>query len=214
MLRSRIDHVAITAPSLAVGVDYVRRTLGVTPQPGGEHPGMGTHNALLRLGDALYLEVIAPNPKAPPLERARWFELDRLDPDAAPRLATWVARTDDIRAAVAALAEPMGDIEPMSRGHLQWLITIPADGSLPAQGIAPTLIQWLTGPHPASALRDQGVSLLRLEGFHPDAQRITAMLESIGFEGEFPVSPIESRMRPCLVAHLQTPVGVRQLRSP
>jgi hypothetical protein len=41
MFRSHIDHIVITAPSLAAGVEYVRQALGVTPQAGGEHPRNG-----------------------------------------------------------------------------------------------------------------------------------------------------------------------------
>ncbi len=61
----QIDHIVITAPDLGAGAELVRRSLGVMPQAGGEHARMGTHNLLLKLGDSLYLEVIAPNPNAP-----------------------------------------------------------------------------------------------------------------------------------------------------
>ena len=60
-----IDHLTITAPSLERGAAFVAEALGVALQPGGEHPRMGTHNQLLRLGDDCYLEVIAANPVAP-----------------------------------------------------------------------------------------------------------------------------------------------------
>lgn len=62
----RLDHLTITAPTLESGAEFVRRSLGVDPQPGGEHPRMGTHNLLRRLGDSLFLEVIAPDPAAAP----------------------------------------------------------------------------------------------------------------------------------------------------
>ena len=50
MFKCSIDHIVITAPSLADGMEYVHRALGVVPEPGGGHPRMGTHNALLKLG--------------------------------------------------------------------------------------------------------------------------------------------------------------------
>jgi hypothetical protein len=103
---------------------------------------MGTHNCLLRLGDALYLEVISSNPAAQDPKRPHWFKLDRKRANSAPRLATWVNRTNDIRAATAASPVPPGSIERMSRRPLRWHITIRADGGLPFNGIIPSLIEW------------------------------------------------------------------------
>lgn len=209
-----MDHLAITAPSLAAGAAYVREVLGVSPQAGGVHARMGTHNQLLKLGEKLYLEVIAVNPDAPPPKRPRWFALDAPDPTRPIRLATWIARTDDIHAAAAASPVPLGGIVPMSRGRMNWHITIPADGSLPLQGIAPALIQWAEGPHPAAMLEESGCSLVRLEGFHPAAGKIAAVLAAIGFTGDVAVSALPPGEKPCLVAHIQTPGGLRQLGAP
>jgi Glyoxalase-like domain len=208
---SRIDHIVVTAPDLASGAELVRRTLGVAPQPGGEHVRMGTHNLLLKLGESLYLEVLAPNPDAPKPGRPRWFGLDEMKPDTPSRLATWVARTDDIRATLAVSSEPLGTVEPMSRGRLNWLITIRADGSLPLGGVAPALIEWQTETHPAAWLRQSGCSLVRLEAFHPDAPRVSALLRSISLEGPIAVAPLPAGSRPYLVAHIQTPDGLARL---
>jgi len=174
---------------------------------------MGTHNCLLRLGNALYLEVLSINPDAASPNRARWFELNQKLAYLGPRLATWICRTNDISAAVAAAAHPLGNIEAMSRGPLHWQITIPADGSLPFEGVAPTLIEWHVENHPAASLRDVGCSLVGLEGFHPEAHEISSLLQSIGFQDRFTVFPIAPKESPCLVAHIQTPAGIRQLRS-
>ena len=175
----------------------MRQALGVVPQTGGEHESMGTHNCLLKLGPSLYLEVIAANPMAPPPGRPRWFGLDGRQP--APRLATWVARTDDIRSAPAAL----GKAESMSRGAYQWKLTIPADGRMPFDGVAPALIQWHSS-HPAEKLEDRGCSLLKLELRHPRAAEIRNLFEAHPFN----VEPGEAT----LVAHVQTPAGTRKLR--
>jgi hypothetical protein len=209
--RCQIDHLVITAPALAVGVEFVRRLLGVALQAGGEHPRMGTHNFLLKLGDFTYLEVISPNPDVPRPGKPRWFQLDEQEADSPPRLATWVARATDIRSTLAASSEPLGNVEPMSRGELKWLITIPCDGRLPFDGVAPTLIEWGTETHPASKLRDVGCSFVRLEAFHPQAQRISALLKSISVEGDISVAPLRAGERPFLVVHLQTPAGPKKL---
>ncbi len=212
MLRCLIDHLVVTAPSLAAGVEYVQKALGVAPQPGGEHPRMGTHNCLLRLGEAVYLEVLAVNPAAPSPNRPRWFQLDEAESVQAPRLATWVVRTTDIKAALAASPVVSGYAIPMNRGDLHWQITLPRNGGLPLGGIAPTIIQW-EGPHPAAQLPDAGCSLLRLEGFHPRAQKVQSMLDLIGFQGEFSVAAVAPGESPRLVAHIRTPSGLRRLPS-
>jgi hypothetical protein len=53
-----------------------------------------------------------------------------------------------------------------------------------------------------------------LEGFHPDPAKVNSVLASIGFEGDFRVSALPAGGQPCLVAHIGTPNGLRQLRSP
>ncbi len=214
MPRCQLDHIVITAPTLGLGIDYVRQTLGVMPQKGGEHPRMGTHNCFWKLGERVYLEVIAVNPQAPPPQRPRWFALDQVGPDSPPRLATWVARTDDIEAAASASPVPLGKVEPMTRDQLHWRITIPEDGSLPYGGVVPALIQWPTGTHPTTALEDLGCSLARLECFHPEAERVSAVLTAIGCEGEVSLQPLPPDAAPYLVAHINAPNGLCRIGGP
>ena len=144
-MRCEIDHLVVTAPSLQSGGDHVRAILGVAPGPGGAHQRMGTHNLLLRLGESLFLEVIAPDPAAPHPGRPRWFGLDEV---AAPRLAAWVARTDDLGACPADMLAACGAVQTMTRGPREWLITIPADGRLPLGGALPMLIEWQSPARP------------------------------------------------------------------
>ncbi|HWA12939.1 MAG TPA: VOC family protein [Burkholderiales bacterium] len=209
-LRSLLDHIVITAPTLEAGTEYVQSVLGVAPAGGGEHVAMGTHNRVLKLGAGTYLEVIAVDPAAPPPDRPRWFELDEEESNTAPRLATWVVRTTDITAALAASPVVSGYATPMSRGDFHWTITVPRNGSLPLQGVAPTLIQWQDA-HPATAMPDSGCSLVKLEAFHPRAAKVREMLDAIGFQGEFSVTSIPAGETPYLVAHLLTPSGLREI---
>lgn len=206
-----IDHITVTAPNLEAGAQFVRESLGVAPQAGGEHPRMGTHNLLLRLGSSTYLEVIAPNPEVPKPNRPRWFALDELQSDTPPSLSAWVVRTEDIYSTVNTCSESIGKIEPMNRGQLNWLITVPEDGSLPLGGIAPALIQWQTEQHPAEKLHNYGLSLLKLEVFFPKHSQISALLESINYQGPVSLSSLPHGCAPYLKAHIKTPSGVRQL---
>ena len=205
-----IDHLVVTAPNLTLGVAYIEDLLGVPMQVGGQHQAMATHNCLLKLSEHCYLEVIAPDPTLPTPKRPRWFALDSLQPTSAPRLATWVARTILIQAASELLHQQLGVVTPMSRGDLNWQITIPADGSLPFAGVAPMLIEWPRDQHPIQRLTDQGCRLLQLELHHPQASQIATMLSRIGMK-----DPIrwQTAAQPQLIATIATPSGIRHIEQ-
>ena len=191
MISAASDHLVVTAPSLASGAAYIRDQLGVEMQPGGTHHAMGTHNLLLKLDDTTYLEVLAIDPEMTAPGHPRWFGLDRV---TVPGLATWVARVDDIHAAAAALEIPAPHIKPMSRGALNWLITVPGDGSI--SHAVPPLIQWLNGPHPAMNMPDSGCSLIELN--------VAPLLR---FALDLRCNPGDG-----LSASIQCPLGLRTLR--
>jgi len=213
MVNAELDHIVIVAPTLTAGGDFVARMLGVRTIPGGEHALMGTHNLLLRLGDATYLEVIAINPAATAPGRARWFGLDWLSADAEPRLATWVARTSDIERVSASALTPIGGIETMRRGSLQWRITIPADGGLVHGGLVPALIQWHSPVHPAADMPDSGCSLEALEAYTSNPGLLRDQLVSLALGDAVAISPCRAMDPPRLVAHINTPAGKRLLAA-
>ena len=211
MIRAELDHIVIVAPTLTEGGDFIARTLGVHMIPGGEHALMGTHNLLLRLGETTYLEVIAINPAAVAPGRPRWFGLDWLTADDEPRLATWVARTSAIEGLSASALTASGGIETMTRGSLQWRITIPADGGLVHGGLVPALIQWHSPVHPAADMPDSGCSLKALEAFTSNPRLLRDQLLSLALGDVVAISPCRGPDPPRLVAHINTPAGKRLL---
>lgn len=211
-----LDHLVVAADSLEAGVRHVTEALGVEPRPGGRHPDMGTHNALLRLGQHVYLEIIAIDPEAEPPGGARWFDLDadatRAALASAPRLLTWVARTTDLDALVAACPWDCGPVRRMRRGELTWRIAFPEDGRLVAGGLLPPLIEWDPGAaHPATRLPDAGCRLRALHGFHPRAQSLTAELEPVGLAEAVRLEPVAAGDGIHLQADIETPRGLRRL---
>lgn len=217
MLTARLDHLVVAARSLNEGVAWVQDRLGgIRPHPGGGHPRMGTHNHVLKLGETTYLEVIAIDPAATPPPRPRWFGLD----DAAmhtrlserPRLVGWAAAVTDIGRAIAACPVHVGIAEAMSRGSLEWLIAIPSDGSLPEQGVMPTLIEWPADrPHPAAAMPQTGCRLARLDLHHPDPGRLRVAFDAIGLDRAQPVHLGPGSAGLC--ASIRTPTGLVALES-
>jgi hypothetical protein len=208
-MTSTIDHLAVTAVSLESG--ELDELLGVPLSPGGSHARMGTHNRLLRLGAGAYLELIAVDPKATKPGRPRWFELDDPAMQArlarGPRLVHWVARVGSTH--FPSLPFDVGPWEPFQRGDLSWQLTVRADGSLPADGILPSLICWNGSAHPAARLPDVGVSLEALELEHPRAAEVQRQLDLLALPYRCQNAPV-----PHLTVHLRTPLGLRTLRSP
>ena len=131
MIRAAFDHLVVAAATLEQGEDHLESLLGVRPQRGGKHVAMGTHNALLRLSERVYLEIIAIDPQGVKPARPRWFGLDDLalqsELTERPRLIHWVARTTDIERASTRCPVPLGAVHAMSRGDYRWRITIPAE---------------------------------------------------------------------------------------
>src|SRR4029079_16516707 len=67
-----LDYVTIGARSLDEGAAYIREVLGVDIPAGGKHPDMGTHNRLMRVGDGVFLELLAIDGDAPRPPPPRW----------------------------------------------------------------------------------------------------------------------------------------------
>jgi hypothetical protein len=204
-----LDHLVVAATTLADGIEYIAEITGVVPQPGGRHVAMATHNALLRLSERTYLEIIAIDSAATRPARARWFGLDDIALQAElterPRLIHWVARTTEIGRRAMACPVALGAVHPMSRGNYRWRITIPDDGTLPGKGIVPTLIEWDVPQHPAESLPKSNVSIAGLAAAHPDPAAIRAALVALGLDGALPVT---YDREPRLAVMLRTPRGI------
>ncbi|HKN74743.1 MAG TPA: VOC family protein [Candidatus Acidoferrum sp.] len=86
-----LDHILLGCSDLDRGIDFVEKHTGVRAAFGGVHPGRGTRNALLSLGEKHYLEIIAPDPQqsgAPD-----HYGLSKL---TEPRLVGWAAHPGDL----------------------------------------------------------------------------------------------------------------------
>lgn len=176
-----VDHIVYAAPDLKTGMDAIEKLLGARPVPGGRHPQYGTHNALLSLGDSVYIEVIAPDPGLEAPENGRLLQDHFQHP---PHIATWVARSADIEKDAARAREQGVRIGEVSAGQrekpdgtvISWKLTDPY--ALPFDGAIPFLIHWGDTPHPAGAV-PKGGKLVSLTIFHPEAQKIREALTLI-----------------------------------
>ena len=208
----QLDHLVVAATTLAAGMEYLESHLGVPFTAGGQHLAMGTHNALLKLDGSIYLEVIAIDPTLPSPQRKRWFGMDTAEQQAAiserPRLIHWVCRTEQLDGLQQRYPGRFGRTLPMSRNQLHWSLTVPDDGSLPAAGILPSLIQWPPDQHPTTKLPEHNCRLLRLEAESPSPETIGQFLAELGISSLIKLS---KGARPSLCARIETPSGITTL---
>jgi len=206
---TKIDHLVFATPDLAAGVAQVERLLGVSAVPGGQHPGWGTRNALIGLGDNTYLEIIGPDPDQPKPDRPRRFGIDDLK---APRLVTWAAKGSDLEALVENAKRhglDLGQVQAGSRRRpdgalLSWHLTV--SPALNEGGIVPFFIDWGETPQPAASL-PRGCLLIALRAENPDPNRVQAELSALGLNLR-----VDSGSTPAIIATIRTPNGDVELR--
>ena len=177
-----IDHIVYAAPNLAAGTAAVEALVGMNAAPGGPHPGMGTRNTLMSLGDDVYLEIIAPDPEQPDPPSGRPFAIDAM---SEGRLITFAVHAspgetiENVTAAMRACGEDPGPISAMSRvkpdgEEIHWSLTMSA-----GPGLVPFVIEWGNTTHPAT-VTPTGCTLVSLAGTHPDPDHIKALHSAIG----------------------------------
>jgi hypothetical protein len=175
-----IDHVILGINNLERGIEEFNRRTGVAPQRGGRHPGRGTENALLSLGEDHYLEILAATePPSDPVRAAR-VGYERLTPSG------WALHTGNLPGVIARLRAAGFTVPEPSPGSrrrpdgtlLEWQ-SVAAEG--PGLELAPFFIQWSpAGAHP-SATSPGGCRLVRLQLIEPQPARLRAFFAAIGF---------------------------------
>jgi catechol 2,3-dioxygenase-like lactoylglutathione lyase family enzyme len=139
---SSLDHILLGCNDLDAGIDFVERQLGVRAALGGVHPGRGSRNALLSLGERRYLEIIAPDPQQP-----RSADVRHLYSIDSPRLIGWAAHVDDmdevarrLTAAGIAFNPPTPGARQRPSGQtLRWRALNLRDDQ---KGLLPFFIEW------------------------------------------------------------------------
>jgi hypothetical protein len=205
-MRDAVDHLLLGAPDLDKGIAWVEERTGVRAQAGGRHPGMGTHNALLSLGDRQYVEIIAPDPTQSVFN----FQID-LRRLSAPRLVTWAASTNDLSGVVirahAAGLQVFGPREG-SRVRLDG-VTLKWTSAGILAGLAeadidpvPFFIQWAPDSVHPSQDAPKGCRLVSLDAAHPNPPKLHQTLATLGID-----APVRQDQRTALTATLETPRG-------
>lgn len=198
-MSAAVDHLVYACPELGPAIEHLAVLTGVRAAYGGQHPGLGTHNALLSLGPRTYLEIIAPDPAQPHRDEPLPFGLgDR--PEAG--LRAWAAAPGDLdaalersRAAGFEYGQVIGGQRRTAEGHdLAWRMTR-APG-VASDVVVPFLIDWGGSPHPAAS-SPAGVTLAELQLSAPDPRELSERLRLLGLD-----LPVEAAQRSALRATL------------
>lgn len=202
-----LDHLVYATPDLEASVRDLEIRLGVRASPGGQHPGRGTHNALISIGPKAYLEIIGPDPLQPET-RPVWFGIDQL---TTPKLITWAVRVDALETFVKEISPQVrvGLVRSGSRKTpdgttLSWQLTEPQ--LVQGVGLVPFMIEWNTPQHPThSAIAGPRLAQLCLE--HPEPELISRQLHSLRLE-----VPVGQGANPALTAIFEGANGLIELR--
>ncbi len=208
---SIVDHLLLGISDLDRGIEWVEKMTGVKAAIGGVHPGRGTRNALLALGEKTYLEIIAPDPKQSKFN----FDID-LKKMSEPRLITWAAKSDDIDALARRAKEHSFEIIGPDDGSrakpdgkiLKWK-TLAINNQFSDQSIEPFpfFIQWSADSIHPSQDSPKGCELISFEAEHPKANELLKAFEKFGIEIK-----VKESKNIRLIANIKTPKGEIELR--
>jgi hypothetical protein len=176
----QVDHVIVGIDDLDRGIASLERLTGVRPVVGGEHPGKGTRNALMSLGEGTYLELIAPNPREPAAsdEVRSLYALTSLSPIG------WAVGTRDIEATRSTLGSqgfPMSSPDPGSRRRpdgslLEWQTFVFDSFEHP---LTPFFIRWQQPELQPSRTSPGGCQLAALKLLDPAPEGLAAALRPL-----------------------------------
>jgi len=180
-----LDHIILGCNDLDRGIDLVEESTGVRPAIGGVHPGRGTRNALLSLGERRYLEIIAPDPAQNEI-----VHFPQIRQMTGPRLIGWAVHPPDIAAVARQLRENQiaftgpddGSRKRPDGSVLTWKTINLADDH---RGLLPFFIEWSSDSvHPSK----DAPSRCKLEYFEilsGEPDELASTLKRIGVD--FPV---------------------------
>jgi len=185
-----IDHLVYAVADLAAAIDWFEEATGVRPAVGGSHDGMGTHNALVSLGEC-YLELIAPDPAQPDPPSSglpRPFGIDDVLAPGGPgaSLVGFAVRPadgetiDDIGDLMFDAGTDPGPVVDMSRlspagDRLAWRLTFPSEATVPF------LIDWGDTPRP-NVTQPGGLELDDFAIVHPRPFDVLGIVVALGLD--------------------------------
>jgi Glyoxalase-like domain len=208
-----LDHILLGINDLDRGVAFVEEHTGVRAAIGGVHPGRGTRNALLSLGERRYLEIVAPDPAQGKVPDFAETLLNMLKAATTPTLVGWSAHLDDIEAFAQKLkyqkinfdGPRLGSRQRPDGRVLKWKSLSLEDDH---NGVLPFFIEWdHNSPHPSTDA-PAGCQLERFVLADPDPPLLGKLCAQLSLG-----APIEKGSASRLIARISGPKGALELSS-
>ncbi|MEN0050456.1 MAG: VOC family protein [Bacteroidota bacterium] len=205
----QLDHIVYAVPNLEESMNWFEAKAGIRPVFGGYHTNQGTKNALLKLGEQCYLELLAVDEENTAIAAPRWMGIDLI---TQPKITRWAVRPADLQKGSEVLKSyhaEMGNItggqRKMTNGKLlTWELTMPL--AEPEVEILPFLLNWeRSESHPADSLKDH-CTLVKFQLIHPTPESIQSVLKKL--EINLPVVKGESVN---ISLQMNTPKGILSL---
>lgn len=180
----RIDHIAYAVPNLEKSCKDLEEKLGCKVVIGGRHLNNGTHNALINLGNEIYLELLAIDEENKEIKSPRWMGVDII---TEPRVTRWAIKSDNLGAELATLKEYNEGLAQSFEGSrkkqdgstLKWHMALPLPS--PEIELAPFAVDWKDSIHPTKSLPDE-CELLSIEFKHPNPAKVNELFSKLNIE--------------------------------
>jgi hypothetical protein len=208
-----LDHVLLGCNDLDAGISFIEQGTGIRAAIGGVHPGRGTRNALLSLGERRYVEVIAPDPQQGRVEQFAQEQVAHLKQLTSPHLIGWAAHPGDIEKFAARLREAKVAFEGPRAGSrqrpdgklLQWKTLNLKDDK---DGLLPFFIEWSADSLHPSADAPKGCRLTHFGAVSTNTVEISKISNLLQLD-----LPVSAGNKPALRATIAGPKGDLTLSS-
>jgi len=180
--KRKIDHIVLAVPNLEEGMKDFENLLGVAPKFGGYHTNQGTKNAILNLGNQIYLEIITVDFKNKNISAPRWMGVDLIN---IPKITRWSLKSENLNRDSIVIKNHnnmMGNIHggqrKMSNGKLlTWEMILPL--AKPEIEVIPFMTDWQNSDvHPTDSM-EEICQLLDLTVSHPTPELIQPVFDEL-----------------------------------
>ncbi|MEL6141056.1 MAG: VOC family protein [Bacteroidota bacterium] len=210
MLTKRtIDHIVYAVPDLDDAMEWFTSRTGISPVFGGHHKKQGTKNALVNLGNACYLELLATDEENQAIAPPRWMGIDLLK---EARVTRWALKSERLVKDALVLESHQPELGTVRSGQrktntgvlLQWGMTMPR--AEPLIEVVPFMTDWSASSHHPTDQLPAACQFLDIEVAHPDPQSIQPVFTELGLN-----LMVHSSKDISIKVVIETPKGVVEL---